>query len=544
MFTNLLLKDKLNLMVKEKIEKLIKKAVKRAQEKGKLPKFEIKDFSIRSPEKQFGDYSSNIALLIGKKIKKDPLKIGKIIKEEIEEITQKNFFSKIEVIGGFINFFLSEKFLRKKLKEILKKKEKFGEVILGKRKKVQVEFISANPTGPLTLGNGRGAFLGDCLSKALEKAGFKVEREYYINDVGEQIRKLGKSIVGISKDYKGEYIEELKKKIKEKDPYIAGEKAAKIILNEMIKPTVKGIGIRFDRWFSEKTLYESGEVDEVLDFFKKRGYLYKKEGALWFCSKKFGDDKDRVVVRKNGEKTYFASDIAYLRNKIKRGFDFLVYIWGADHAGYVKRIKAAAKALGYDPEKIKIIIMQLVKLFEKGKEIRMSKRKGVYITLEELINEVGLDAARFFFLAISPEKHLNFNLSLAKEKSEKNPVYYIQYAHARISSILRKGKVKSKSLKIEERELKMLNHPAEINLMREVIKLPEVITETARDFKVQRIPQYAKKIATLFHQFYQNCQVLTENNSLKKARLALVLCTKIVLKNTLDLMGISAPDRM
>ena len=531
-------------MVKEKIEKLIKKAVKRAQEKGKLPKFEIKDFSIRSPEKQFGDYSSNIALLIGKKIKKDPLKIGKIIKEEIEEITQKNFFSKIEVIGGFINFFLSEKFLRKKLKEILKKKEKFGEVILGKRKKVQVEFISANPTGPLTLGNGRGAFLGDCLSNILEKAGFKVEREYYINDVGEQIRKLGKSIVGISEDYKGEYIEGLKKKIKEKDPYIAGEKAARIILNEMIKPTVKGIGIRFDRWFSEKTLYESGEVDEVLDFFKKRGYLYKKEGALWFCSKKFGDDKDRVVVRKNGEKTYFASDIAYLRNKIKRGFDFLVYIWGADHAGYVKRIKAAAKALGYDPEKIKIIIMQLVRLFEKGKEIRMSKRKGVYITLEELINEVGLDAARFFFLAIGPEKHLNFNLSLAKEKSEKNPVYYIQYAHARISSILRKGKVKSKSLKIEERELKMLNHPAEINLMREVIKLPEVITETARDFKVQRIPQYAKKIATLFHQFYQNCQVLTENNSLKKARLALVLCTKIVLKNTLDLMGISAPDRM
>lgn len=531
-------------MVKEKIRKLIKEAIKEAQKRKKLPEFEIPDFSIEFPEKKFGDYSSNIALLIGKKIKINPLKIGEIIKKEIEKIAKKDLFSKIEVVGGFINFFLSDKFLRKKIKEILKKEEKFGEIKIGKRKKVQVEFISANPTGPLTLGNGRGAFFGDCLSNVLKKAGFKVEKEYYINDVGEQIRKLGNSIVGISQDYKGDYIKELRKIIKEKDPYKAGEKAAKIILKDMIKPVIKKIGIKFDRWFSEKSLYKSGEVDKVLKFLKKKGFLYEKEGALWFTSKRFGDDKDRVVVRKNGEKTYFASDIAYLENKFKRGFDFLIYIWGADHAGYIKRMKGVAKALGYDPEKVKIIIMQLVKLFKGGKEIRMSKRKGIYVTLEELINEVGLDIARFFFLTIGPEKHLNFDLSLAKEKSEKNPVYYIQYAYARICSLLRKGKIKNNSLKVKENEIKLLIHPREINLVRELIKFPEIIRDTAKDLKVQRIPQYAKNIATLFHQFYQDCQVLTEDISLRKARLILVLCTKIILKNILDLMGISSPERM
>lgn len=525
--------------MKEKIRKLIKKAIEK-----RFPSFKTKDFLIESSEGRFGDYSSNIALLIGKEKKGDSLRIGEIIKREIEEIAPKNFFSRIEVVKGFINFFLSEDFLRRKLKEILKKKEEFGKVKIGRGRKIQVEFISANPTGPLTLGNGRGAFLGDCLSNILEKAGFKVEREYYINDMGEQIRKLGRSIVGISQDYKGHYIKEIRKRIKEKDPYRAGKRAAKIILNEMIKPVVKKIRIKFDRWFSEESLYKSGEVDKVLNFLKKRGFLYEKEGALWFASRRFGDEKDRVVVRKNGQKTYFASDIAYLENKFKRGFDFLIYLWGADHAGYVKRTKAVAEALGYNPERVKIIIIQMVKLFKRGKEIKMSKRRGVYVTLEELVDEIGLDPVRFFFLTIGAEKHLNFDLSLAKEKSKKNPVYYIQYAHARICSVLKRAKIKKDFLKIKKDELLLLKHPKEISLMRELIKYPDVILDTAEDFKVQRVPQYAKKIAVLFHQFYQNCQVLTKNAFLKRARLALILSTKTILKSTLDLMGISSPERM
>jgi arginyl-tRNA synthetase len=389
------------------------------------------------------------------------------------------------------------------------------------------------------------------LAGVLIRAGFKAKREYYINDVGEQIRKLGHSVVGDSRAvYKGEYITELRKKIKGNNPEKVGETAAEIILKEMIKPTIKKMGINFDIWFSEKGLYKKGEVKKVLDWLKKKKLVYKKEGALWFKTTKFGDDKDRVLIKADNETTYILSDIAYLKNKLKRGFNHLIFIWGADHAGYIGRMKAAIEALGHKKEQVNFIIMQLVRLFERDKEIRMSKRAGTYITLDELIDEVGLDAARFFFLARSPGSHLNFDLDLAKDQSEKNPVYYVQYAHARICSILRKYEARStkqrrkKSSKLQTSDFRLLIHPSELALIKQLIRFPEIIEDTSEDYQVQRLPQYATDLATVFHRFYRDCQVLSENSSLKGDRLALALAAKIVLKNTLDLMGISAPEKM
>jgi len=532
--------------MKNILVKLIKEAIKLLQKERVFPKFEVSEIKIEYPkEKDHGDYSTNVAMEIAKNTKKRPMEIAENLKSQISNL-KSNFFEKIEVAEpGFINFFLSKEFLQTQIKEILKKGKKFGKLNIGKNKKVNVEFISANPTGPLTLGNGRGGFYGDTLANVLEKAGYKVKREYYINDVGTQIRKLGHSVIGDSQAlYKGKYIEELRKRIKGKDPDEVGQKAAKIILKEMIKPSVKRMGIKFDKWFSEKSLYEKGEVDKILNWLKKKKLAYEKEGALWFKAAKFGDDKDRVLVRQNGEKTYFASDIAYLKNKFQRGFNFLIFLWGADHAGYVKRMEAAVEALGYKREQVRFIIMQLVKLFEKGKEVRMSKRTGSFVTLDELIEEVGLDVARFFFLQRSPGSHLNFDLDLAKEQSEKNPVYYIQYAYARIHSILRKLKTQNSKLKTTTENLKLLNHPSELELIKQLIKFPEVVEDIARDYQVQRLPQYALDLARQFHDFYEKCRVISPDKNLTQSRLALILATKIVLKNTLDLMGISAPERM
>ena len=301
------------------------------------------------------------------------------------------------------------------------------------------------------------------------------------------------------------------------------------------------MGIKFDVWFSEKSLYKNKEVDKILNWLKKKKLTYKKGGAFWFRSTKFGDDKDRVLVRANGEKTYFASDIAYLKNKFERGFKHLIYFWGADHYGYLKRMEAAVEALGYKKEQAGFIIMQMVRLFEGGRQIRMSKRIGTYVTLEELIDQVGLDVARFFFLTRSPGSHLNFDLDLAKEKSEKNPVYYVQYAYARICSILRKSKIKTKS---NSTIVELLNHPSELSLIKQLIRFPEIIEDTAKDYQVQRLPNYALELVTAFHKFYEECRVLTDDKKLTQARLGLVGTTKIVLKNILDLMGISAPSKM
>jgi len=491
-------------MIRNDIRKLTEKAIK---ELG----FKVPEISVEEPrEKSHGDYATNMAMVIGKE---DPMKIAEMIKSKIKS----DIIEKIDIVKpGFINFFISKEYLQKQVKEVLKAGDKFGNLKIGKRQKVNVEFISANPTGPLTLGNGRGGFCGDVLSNVLEKAGYNVTREYYINDRGKQIEDLKKGL------YRGE------------------KRTASQIQKENQKIITTKLKIKFDVWFFESSLYKNREVDKILNYLKKKKLAYEKEKAFWFKSTKFGDDKDRVLVKADEEKTYFASDIAYLKNKFERNFDKLIFFWGADHFGYVKRIEAAVEALGYKKEQADFVVMQLVRLFEKGKQVRMSKRTGTYVTLKELIGEVGLDVARFFFLTRSAGSHLNFDLTLAKEQSEKNPVYYIQYAHARICSILRKAK----SFKFQVSSFKLLDHPSELGLIKQLIRFPEVIEDTAKDYQVQRVPQYATDLATEFHKFYRDCKVISDNEKLSQARLSLILATQIVLKNTLNLMGISAPSKM
>ncbi len=523
-------------MIRNRIENLIKKAVKT-----KI------DFTVEIPEeKTHGDYATNVALLLAGKLKKSPIKIAEQIKSKIKN----DLFEKIEVAKpGFINFFLKSEFLQEKIKEILKQKEKFGEINIGKGEKVQVEFISANPTGKLHMGNGRGGFTGDALANILEKAGYKTQREYYINDgkSSRQVRILGTTALGKGNTYLNTYLKNKIKKIKPKlkninDDGIAGNILAREVTKDIKIFVEKKLKIRFDNWFSEeKELYDNKKADKIFKLLKTKNLIYEKGGAQWLKTSKYGDDKDRVIIRETGEPTYILSDLAYHYNKFKeRKLNKVIDIWGADHYGYIGRIKAGVKMLGISPEKLDIIITQLVRLVEKGKEVRMSKRKGKYVTLEGLVNETGLDTARFFFLMHSAGRHMDFDLALAKEKSEKNPVYYVQYAHARICSILRKAK----NRELKTVNYKLLTHPSELELIKELIKLPEIVEDAAKDYQIQRLPYYAMDLATAFHKFYTECRVLDEDKELQKTRLALISAAKIVLKNTLDLMGISAPEKM
>ncbi len=542
-------------MIREDIRNLIEKAIKEAQKEKKLPKFKINKVLIEHPEnKKFGDYSTNTAMQISKTLKKDPMEISKIINNRLSIINPK-FLEKIEIAKpGFINFFISKEFLQNQVLDILKKEEKFSDLALGRKKKIQIEFISANPTGPLTIGNARGGPFGDVLGNVFKKAGFKIEKAYYINDFGKQILALGHSVLKDKEAvYKGEYINELNKKIlarsnarsvlggKEKDSLKVGQKAAKIIIDEMIKKTVRKMGIKYDKWFFESQLHKTGKVDEIIEFLKKKKLVYKKDGALWFKSSKYNDNRDRVLVKQDGSKTYLAGDIAYHRHKFeKEKFTKVIDVWGADHYGDISGLKAGTEALGYK-DKLEIILHQFVTILRKGEKQRMSKRKGVYYTMDELLDEVGSDVMRFFFLQKSINTHLNFDIALAKEQSEKNPVYYIQYAYARIHSILRKAQ---NNYQLSIINFQLLKHPSELNLIKQLIRFPEVVEDTAKDYQVQRIPQYAFGLASAFHQFYRDCKVITEDKALFQSRLVLIEATKVVLKNTLDLMGISAPKKM
>ena len=559
-------------MVRGKINNLIKKAIKNAQKEKELPKFKIDEVSIEHPEQEkYGDYSTNIAMQISKILKKDPMEIAIILSEKLKMKSEK-FLEKIEIVEpGFINFFISKEYLQKQVLDILKKGEKFSDLDIGKKKKIQIEFISANPTGPLTIGNARGGPFGDVLGNIFKKAGFKIEKAYYVNDFGNQILALGHSVLKDKEAvYKGKYIDELHKRIlarsntrsvlggKEKDPYKAGQKAAKIIIDEIIKKTVKKMGIKYDEWFWESQLHKTGKVDEIIEFLKKKKLVYKKDGALWFKSSKYGDNRDRVLVKQDGSKTYLTGDIAYHRYKFeKKKFNKVINIWGADHYGDIPGLKAGTEALGHK-DKLDIILHQFVTILRKGEKQRMSKRKGVYFTIDELLDEISSDVMRFFFLQKSINTHLNFDIALAKEQSEKNPVYYIQYAYARIHSILAKSEIrwtrsglpeglhpKSETIsKSKFQNSKLLKHPSELKLIKELIRFPEVVEDIVKDYQVQRVPQYAFDLANVFHQFYRDCRVITEDKALFQSRLALIEAVKIVLKNTLDLMGISAPKKM
>jgi len=389
------------------------------------------------------------------------------------------------------------------------------------------------------------------LANVFKKAGFKAKKAYYINDYGMQVMTLGHSVLKDDQaKYKGTYIDWLNKRIKEKDPYRAGEKAAKIIIEKIIKKTVAKMGIRFDEWVSETWLHKSERVDKALSILKKKKLVYEEGGAQWFESTAFGDQRDRVIIKQDGWKTYLAGDAGLHYYKFnEKKFVKVINIWGADHYGDIPGLQAVVQALGYKG-KLDIILLQFVTLFKGGKELRMSKRAGVYVTMDELLKMVGRDVARFFFLQKSGSTHLNFDVDLAKEQSAKNPVYYIQYAYARIHSILAKSQLPSTNFQsisksqFSKPKLKLLIHPSELALIKQLIRLPEVIEDTTKDYQVQRLPQYALDLATSLHQFYRDCRVISKDKDLTQARLALVLATKTILKNVLDLMGITAPEKM
>ncbi len=515
-------------MVKEEIKNSVEKSIRSLY--GKKIEVEIEE----PVDLVFGDYATNVAMVL----KKNPQEIAKNIKSPILE--------KVEVKNGFINFFLSREYLQKQVKDILKEGKNYGKfhpALFGKKCRVNIEFISANPTGLLHLGHGRGAFFGDALANILEKSGYKVTREYYINDSKNsvQIKELGKTALGRGTTYLTNYLRKAIKRIENKIKKSKNEGEAGYLLAQSIQKDIKNfienkMKIKFDKWISEENdLYQKRKIIKIRNWLANKNLVYKKERAVWLKTSKYGDVKDWVVIRETGEPTYLLSDIVYHKDKFERKFDRIINIWGADHQGHVGKIKAVAKMLGYKGD-LDILISQVVRL-KKGK---ISKRKGQVITLDWLINEVGLDAVRFFYLMKSLDTQMEFDVDLAKERSAKSPVYYVQYAHARICSILRK----IPNSKSQNPNLKLLVHPSEFNLVKQLIRLPEIIEDTAKDYQIQRLPQYSIELATAFHQFYRDCRVLTGSRSLSQARLALVLATKIILKNTLELMGISAPEKM
>ncbi len=572
-------------MIRQQIADLIQKSIIKAQQEKRLPKFRIPEILVEVPEIEiYGDYATNIAMQIAKIVKVNPVEIAEIISskfkvhpvksplkrgarsknEQFNRVKSSKLFKKVEIIKpGFINFFLSESYLQKQVKEILKQGKNFGKVCFTKRSaktgcrkaafnKVNIEFISANPTGPLHIGHGRIAFFGDCLANVLENAGYKVIREYYINNAknSAQIQELGKTAIGKGKTYLNVYLKSRILNLKSQLEKLSNESEAGYLLAQEVQKDIKNfvekeLKIKFDNWISEQDFYKKGEVDKIYNWLKKKNLIYKKEGAEWLKTSKFGDKKDWVIIRKDGHPTYLLSDIAYHKYKFDREFDKVINIWGADHQGHALKIKAVGKILKFKG-KLDILISQIVRL--KGAKI--SKRKGETITLKWLVDEVGLDAARFFYLMKSLDTQMEFDIELAKEKSEKSPVYYVQYAYARIHSILKKSKIQNyksqinPKSKIQNPKFQLLNHPSELQLIKQLIKFPEILEDTAKDYRIQRIPQYAINLATSFHQFYRDCKVLTEDKKLRNARLGLILAVEVVLKNSLELMGISAPEKM
>lgn len=517
-------------MVAEKIRELLSEVVPKGT-----------DFSVERPQQAgHGDYATNAALVAAKTSGKNP----RVLAEELAtKLAKHDLFSNVSVAGpGFVNFVVSPKAWQNALQQILTDRGDYGR-FPPTHQKTQVEFISANPTGPLTLGNGRGGFGGDVLANVLSLVGHAVEREYYINDAGNQIVSLGKTLRGDEKLYAGDYVDELASKVNVKNPAeVVGAEGAGVMLED-IKQTTQRMGIRFDAWFSETSVYTSGRVSEVLEMLGKAGATYESEDALWLKTAAQGDDKDRVLRKADGEFTYLAADIAhYYENFVTGRLDRKINILGADHHGYVARMQAAVELLrqatSFTGEST-IIITQLVRLIRDGKEVKMSKRAGTYVALEELLDEIDVDVARFFFVMKSFDTHMDFDLDLAKEQSQKNPVFYVKYAHARICSIMAKS-----DLKDAPADLRKLTQPAECALIRELAEFPAIIQRTAADYQVQRLPHYALGLADVFHNFYETCQVITADEELTKARLQLVRATRIVLQNVGETLGISMPERM
>ncbi len=504
----------------------------------------------KTADAKFGDYSSNAAFRLAKNAPLDvargkPMAVAESLAKELAEKDKGKFFARVEAAApGFINFTLAPQVLREELRMVLKQKAKYGAVALrpaspelqrgeqAQGLKINVEFVSANPTGPLTMANGRGGFLGDVLANVLEAAGHKVTREYYVNDAGNQVRLLGESIQAAEgklpekeEYYKGEYIKELKGK--------TGAQAVAMLLKS-IKASLKHAGITHDTFFSEeKSIHAKDELAKTLAFLEHKGLVERKEGAVWLG--------DKVLVKSDNAPTYFLSDLAYHYDKfLKRKFDVAIDIWGADHHGYAEQMKKGVAALGIAPERLKIIITQLVRLVSGGKEVRMSKRKGEFVTMDELLEEVGTDAARFFFLMNSAGSHMDFDLDLAKERSVKNPVYYVQYAYVRAGSVIEKAK-NQEGKKISTQTLK---EESELKLLKTMAEFPDVIAQTATDYEVHRLTRYASELARAFHDFYEKERVIDQSGAVVEERLELVQGARMVLENVLRVLGVSAPETM
>jgi arginyl-tRNA synthetase len=528
----------------------------------------VPDFTVEAPrEKEHGDLATNLALLLAKPARMAPRRVAEIL---VQNLTRSlPWVEKIEIAGpGFINFYLQRDWVYQVIPSIIKKAENYGRVRLGKGRKVQVEFVSANPTGLLHMGNARGAALGDSIAAILDFAGYAVTREFYINDAGKQIENFGLSLEArylqlLSREnrvpedgYHGEDILESARGFlaREGDRYLAAspdERRLALVEYALaekigsIKKVLADFGVHYDVWFSEQSLHEGGEVRDALDYLQEKGCLYESEQALWFKASEFGAEKDEVVVRANGIPTYFAADIAYHRNKFQRGFERVINVWGADHHGHVARMKGAVAALGCDPDALDVVIMQLVRLYQGGEIVRMSKRTGQFVTLEELVEEVGKDAARYFFVMRGSDSHLDFDLDLARSETNDNPVYYIQYAHARICSILRQyGEQGGAMPEPADVDFKLLREEYEQALARKLADFPGEVTSAAVSLAPQRMARYLHELAGLLHSFYNSHRVITSPGELTKARLLLVDATRITLKNGLGLLGLTAPERM
>lgn len=545
-----------------KLKEEIFAAVKQA---GLAKEEEIPDIILEKPkDKAHGDFAANIAMQLARIAKKAPRQIAEDIVEHLD--VDKANVKKVEIAGpGFINFFLKTDFLGDLITTVLEARDDYGKTNVGEGKKIQVEFVSANPTGDLHIGHARGAAYGDVLCNVLEAAGYDVQREYYINDAGSQIENLGKSIevryfeqLGKEKEmpedgYRGQVIIDIAKQIVEEDgdKWLDKPKEERIAYFKEyglksslanIEKDLKEFRVAFDNWFSERSLYED-RINEALDKLKEGDYTYEKEGAVWFRSTDFGDDKDRVLVKQDGNYTYLTPDIAYHKNKLERGFDQLINVWGADHHGYIPRMKAAIQALGYEADQLEVKIIQMVNLFASGEKIRMSKRTGKAIALRELVEEVGVDAARYYFVTRSNDSQLDFDIDLARSQSNDNPVYYVQYAHARICTMLKQAETKGFS--DDNADPTLLTTEKERDLLKKIGEFPQMVADAAEKQTPHKVTTYVFDLASALHSFYNAEKVLDENQpELTSARIALMKAVRITIKNALRLIGVSAPEKM
>lgn len=551
---------------KERLTSAIQAAIDAALASGELEVASVPEIGLEVPrDKNHGDFASNIALVMAKAAKKPPREVAQII---VDHLPQGKVIRSVEIAGpGFINFFLSNDWLYDTLHQIEAQGDQYGNCCHGEGEKILLEFVSANPVGPMNVVNARAAAVGDTLARMLRAVGYEVNTEFYVNDAGNQADIFARSIEARLQQldnpeypfpedgYPASYVAELAQLLKEERPDLLDlpleERLAFIKrwgtdqMVEMQRQDLSEYGVEFDRWFRERDLHERGALEAVIAYLREKDLLFEAEDALWFKSTQFGDDKDRVIVKSDGSYTYVTADIAYHRDKLERGFTKLIDIWGPDHHGYIGRMKAAVQALGYSEDTLEVLILQYVALLRDGQQVKMSKRAGEFITMQDLVEEVGKDAARFFFLHRSPESHLDFDLNLAVEQSSENPVFYVQYAHARISSILRQGQ----EMGIEvptcaEADLTLLTHETELDLIKQLAAFPEELLSAALLREPHRMTRYALELASLFHSFYTHCHILGEEEQLRAARLVLITNVRVVLRKVLGLLGVDAPEQM